>query len=82
MRAERRAEGVLGDLGLEILVGVEATANGVCLLGPPDLNEAVPIVVGDRWFPVLSLPTMLTLSNVTGDVERAEMVTMAIGGDH
>ena len=51
VRAARRAVAIVEDLEVEILVEVEAMAAGLCVLGPPDLDN-----VGGcrRWRPMVS----------------------------
>jgi hypothetical protein len=74
VRAARRAIAIVEDVKVEILVEVEVIAQGIRVLGPPDLDDLGRVVVDGRWIPVLPLMAMREVLIAMGDNQRAEMV--------
>lgn len=80
VRAVRRALALIHGVEVEILEGVEAVSPaGDVVLATPDLDHVDWIIVSGRRIPVLPLPAMQALLDVTGDRERAAMVAKVVG---
>jgi hypothetical protein len=74
VRAARRAMAIVEDVEIEILVEVEVIAQGVRVLGPPDLRNLDCVVVDGRQVPILPLAALLQVLVAMGDNRRSEMV--------
>ena len=74
VRAARRAMAIVEDVEVEILVEVEVVAQGVRVLGPPDLGNLDSVAVDGRRVPVLPLAAMLEVLLAMGDNRRVELV--------
>ena len=74
VRAARRAVAIVEGVEVEILVEVEAIAQGERVLGPPDLGDLDSIAVDGRLVPVLPLGAMLQVLLAMGDTRRADLV--------
>jgi hypothetical protein len=74
VRAARRAMAIVEGVEVEILVEVEAIAQGERVLGPPDLGDLDSVAVDGRLVPVLPLGAMLQVLLAMGDTRRADLV--------